>query len=49
MQPGTSNRAWQIAGLAALLAIVVRMAWLCDDAYITLRSVENLVAGDGPV
>jgi arabinofuranosyltransferase len=49
MQPGASTRTWRIVGSAALLAIVVRMAWLCDDAYITLRSVENLVAGHGPV
>jgi hypothetical protein len=49
MQPGASTRTWRIVGFAALLAIVVRMAWLCDDAYITLRSVENLVAGHGPV
>ena len=30
-----------------LLAIAVRLAWLGDDAYITLRSVENLVSGNG--
>jgi arabinofuranosyltransferase len=33
----------------ALLFAVVRLAWLSDDAYITLRTVENLVAGHGPV
>lgn len=32
---------------AVLLAIAVRLAWLGDDAYITLRSVENWVAGNG--
>ena len=32
---------------AALLAIAVRLAWLGDDAFITLRSVENLVRGNG--
>ena len=38
------------AGLGvALLAVVLRLAWLSDDAYITLRSVENLLAGHGPV
>lgn len=26
----------------------VRTAWLCDDAYITLRTVSNFVAGFGP-
>lgn len=49
MQAAASTRLWRILGFAALLAIVVRLAWLCDDAYITLRSVENLVAGHGPV
>jgi len=27
---------------------VVRSAWLCDDAYITFRTVENVVDGYGP-
>ncbi len=31
----------------ALLAICVRLAWLGDDGYITLRSVENWVSGHG--
>ncbi|MEO6595413.1 MAG: hypothetical protein ABIP94_11735 [Planctomycetota bacterium] len=31
----------------ALGAICVRLAWLGDDAYITLRSVENWVSGNG--
>lgn len=30
-----------------LLAVAVRLAWLGDDAYITLRSVENWVRGNG--
>lgn len=30
-----------------LLAVAVRVAWLGDDAYITLRSVENWVSGNG--
>ena len=24
-------------------------AWICDDAYITYRSIDNLAAGLGPV
>ena len=32
-------------GMLALVA--VRLAWLGDDAYITLRSVENWVRGNG--
>src|SRR5688572_28739320 len=31
-------------GLAAL-----RVSWVCDDAYITFRTVENLVNGWGPL
>jgi arabinofuranosyltransferase len=31
-----------------LLAVIVRAAWLCDDAYITLRTVDNIVNGYGP-
>lgn len=33
----------------AVLAAMVRLAWLGDDAYITLRTVENVLAGHGPV
>lgn len=49
---GVARRAaWVAVALlgAALLAAMVRLAWLCDDAYITLRTVENLLAGHGPV
>jgi arabinofuranosyltransferase len=39
-----------IVGLTALGLIVVAInAWLCDDAFITLRSARNLVEGRGPV
>jgi arabinofuranosyltransferase len=35
--------------LVALYAVVlVRTAWVSDDAYLTLRTVDNLVAGYGP-
>ncbi len=30
------------------LVVVIRTAWMCDDAYITLRTVDNLVHGYGP-
>jgi arabinofuranosyltransferase len=33
--------------VAALAAIAVRLAWLGDDAYITLRSVEHFASGEG--
>ncbi len=35
------------AALAFFAAVVVRAAWLSDDAYITFRVVENAVAGRG--
>ncbi|MCA9699547.1 MAG: hypothetical protein KC431_18620, partial [Myxococcales bacterium] len=34
---------------AAALVVVLMHAWLCDDAFITLRCVANLVEGRGPV
>lgn len=34
--------------LAVYVVALVRSAWMCDDAYITLRTVRNFVAGDGP-
>ncbi|MGC9469738.1 MAG: hypothetical protein ACP5HS_14170, partial [Anaerolineae bacterium] len=33
--------------LAGFLALVVANAWLCDDAYITFRTVDNVVNGYG--
>lgn len=35
--------------LAVLVAGIVRNAWLCDDAFITFRSVDNLLNGYGIV
>jgi arabinofuranosyltransferase len=45
-----SPRWWLAFAVAwlALVAIVVRLAWLGDDSYITLRSVENWCTGHGP-
>jgi len=41
---------WLVRGLWALFVFtVVRNAWLCDDAYIYLRSVMQLWSGHGPV
>lgn len=36
-------------GLVVLLfiAVLIRTAWLCDDAYITFRTVDNFVGGYG--
>jgi arabinofuranosyltransferase len=33
--------------LAAFLVVLLRTAWVCDDAYITFRTVDNLVHGHG--
>jgi arabinofuranosyltransferase len=30
------------------LVVVLRCAWICDDAYITFRTVDNFVSGYGP-
>lgn len=38
-----------IAVLAAVLALATARAWLCDDAFITFRVVEQLLLGNGPV
>src|SRR5262249_797760 len=38
------------AGLCVLLLVtILRHAWICDDAYITFRSADQLVHGNGPV
>jgi arabinofuranosyltransferase len=33
--------------IAVFAALVLRAAWLCDDAYITFRTVDNLARGLG--
>ena len=35
------------AALAIVAIVLVRTAWLCDDAYITFRTIDNLVHGYG--
>lgn len=37
------------SALLALLAVLIRTAWQCDDAWITHRSAAHLLAGLGPV
>lgn len=40
---------WITAALVVLFALAaLRMSWLGDDAFITFRSVENMVLGNGP-
>jgi arabinofuranosyltransferase len=36
-----------LLGLLLYLVVVVRTAWLSDDAYITFRTVDNFIHGDG--
>ncbi|MEO6597713.1 MAG: hypothetical protein ABIP94_23455, partial [Planctomycetota bacterium] len=42
---------WSVVAVLGLglLAAMLRLAWIGDDAYITLRTVENLLAGHGLV
>ena len=43
-----SRRAALLLGLTTFLSIVlIRTAWVSDDAYITFRTVDNLVRGYG--
>ena len=44
-----ADRAVLLLGLSLMAVVFVRTAWLCDDAYITLRVVDNLVNGHGLV
>lgn len=49
MAPETRDRlAPLLAGLAALV-MVLAYAWVCDDAFITFRVVDQVLAGNGPV
>ncbi len=48
MLNGHRQRALIICGAALLfLVVLVRTAWVCDDAYITFRTVDNFVNGYG--
>jgi arabinofuranosyltransferase len=38
---------WLLPGLALLLFVLIRTAWVCDDAYITFRTVDNFTNGHG--
>lgn len=47
---GRTTWRWFTALLLVLFPLVaLRLSWLGDDAFITFRSVENMVAGRGPV
>ena len=36
-------------GSILFLIVFMKNAWICDDAYILFRSLEQLMAGNGPV
>jgi len=50
-QPANKNMGKIFIPLAVLvfLFVVIRTAWISDDAYITFRVVENFLHGFGPV
>jgi arabinofuranosyltransferase len=46
--PSLDARIFLKAALLGLFALaLIRTAWMCDDAYITLRTVDNFVSGLG--
>jgi arabinofuranosyltransferase len=47
-----NRRAWSAAVVILLICyaiILLRTAWVCDDAYITFRTVDNFINGYGLV
>jgi len=46
--PAALQRVVTLTLLASIFVVVlVRTAWVCDDAYITFRTVDNFVHGHG--
>jgi len=43
-----SHRLLLTLALTALAIIVIRTAWVSDDAYLTFRTIDNLIHGYGP-
>lgn len=41
-------RVLRIGGLVLLVGLITSRAWMSDDAFITLRTLDNLVNGFGP-
>ena len=39
--------ALKIAALAICALVLLRHAWICDDAFITFRTARNLILGEG--
>jgi len=42
-----TDAAARIGVCAALATVLVRTAWVSDDAYMTFRTVDNFVQGHG--
>ena len=42
-----AKRLLAVVGAIAFLALVLRIAWVCDDGYITFRTLEQVMAGHG--
>lgn len=40
-------RGLRLLALLLVAAVVVKAAWVCDDAFITMRTVDNLLHGRG--
>jgi len=49
VQPAVVGRTVLTIAIASLFIVIVRHAWLSDDAYITLRSLDNWINGHGLV
>ena len=45
--PLDSRLLWRTFLLGLFGVVVLRSAWMCDDAYITLRTIDNFVEGHG--
>ena len=45
----TPRRAGALLVALVVLALCLRVAWVCDDAYITFRTIDHWQLGYGPV
>jgi arabinofuranosyltransferase len=46
-QPGFDRNTLRVLAVIAFMLIVLRRAWMCDDAFISMRVVDNFVGGYG--
>ena len=45
--PTATERLLVVLGMCFFGVVLLRTAWVCDDAYITFRTIDNLVHGYG--